>query len=182
VTLSTLSLNPATVIGGNSSQGTVTLTGAAPSGGAVVTLSSSNAAVAGVPASVTIAGGATSATFAVTTVSVSASAPVTISASFGVTRTATLTVTPATPPAADTVSIQKAEYSAASRVLKVEASSTSSSATLTVYVASTDQMIGTLQNNGGGRYRGDLSWPSNPQNIRVRSSLGGSATRAVTSK
>src|SRR5262249_7721316 len=38
-TLSTLVLNPASVVGGNSSQGTVTLTSAAPSGGAVVTLS-----------------------------------------------------------------------------------------------------------------------------------------------
>src|SRR5262249_58398350 len=44
--LSALSVSPASVVGGNSSQGTVTLTGAAPTGGAVVSLSSSNAAVA----------------------------------------------------------------------------------------------------------------------------------------
>jgi hypothetical protein len=41
-------------------------------------------------------------------------------------------------------------------------------------------VIGTLNNDGGGRYRGELAWPSNPQNITVRSSRGGVATRAVT--
>jgi hypothetical protein len=43
-------------------------------------------------------------------------------------------------------------------------------------------LIGTLRNEGGGRYRGDFSWPSNPQNVTVRSSLGGSASRAVMAK
>jgi hypothetical protein len=37
--LSSLTVSPISVTGGNSSQGTVTLTGAAPSGGAVVALS-----------------------------------------------------------------------------------------------------------------------------------------------
>jgi hypothetical protein len=45
-TLSSVKVNPTTVVGGNSSTGTVTLSAAAPSGGAVVTLSSSNTAVA----------------------------------------------------------------------------------------------------------------------------------------
>jgi hypothetical protein len=183
VTLSSVALSPASVVGGNSSQGTVTLTGAAPGGGMIVTLASSNTTAANVPSSVTIAAGSSSATFTVTTQTVTTSTAVTISASAGgVTRTAALTVSPAPPPATDTVAIQRADYSTGSRVLRVEATSTNSSATLTVYVASTDQVIGTLQNGGGGRYKGDLSWPSNPQNIRVRSSLGGQATRAVTAK
>jgi hypothetical protein len=42
--------------------------------------------------------------------------------------------------------------------------------------------IGTLRNEGGGRYRGDFSWPTNPQSITVRSSFGGLATRSVTLK
>jgi hypothetical protein len=63
-----------------------------------------------------------------------------------------------------------------------EASGTNSSATLNVYVTSTNELIGTLRNEGGGRYRGDFSWPSNPQGITVRSSAGGSATRGVTLK
>src|SRR5438445_22208 len=65
VTLSTLSLNPTTVTGGDSSTGTVTLSGPAPSGGAQVALSSSDTSVATVPSSVTVAAGATSATFTV---------------------------------------------------------------------------------------------------------------------
>jgi hypothetical protein len=178
VTLSSLALSPTAVTGGGSSQGTVVLTGAAPSGGVVVALSSSNTAVATVPASVSVVAGATSATFTVTARTVAASTAVTISASQGgVTRTATLTVNPAAQ-TTDTVSIQRAEFS--SGRLRVEATSTSSSATLSVFVTSTGALIGTLQNDGGGRYRGEFSWPTNPQSITVRSSLGGSAARTVT--
>jgi hypothetical protein len=84
--------------------------------------------------------------------------------------------------ASDTVSIQRAEYSAGSDELRVEATGSNASATLSVYVTSTNTFIGTLRNEGGGRYRGDLSWPTNPQNITVRSNLGGSASRTVTLK
>jgi len=84
--------------------------------------------------------------------------------------------------ASDTVSIQLAEYSAGNDELRVEATGSNASATLSVYVTSTNTFIGTLRNEGGGRYRGDLSWPTNPQNITVRSSLGGSASRTVTLK
>ena len=100
VSLSTLTLNPTSVVGGSSSTGTVTLSGPAPAGGAQVALSSSNTTVARVPASVTIAAGATSAAFTVATSAVSASTAVTISAAYaGATRSASLTVTPAAPPA-----------------------------------------------------------------------------------
>ena len=57
VCLSAVTVNPASVVGGIGSTGTVTLSGTAPSGGAVVTLSSSNASVAQVPASVTVNAG-----------------------------------------------------------------------------------------------------------------------------
>jgi len=95
VTLSSLTLSPTIVTGGNSSTGTVTLSGAAPTGGASVTLSSGDPS-AQVGSSVTVAAGATSATFSVTTSAVVASTPVTISGTFGTTRTATLTVNPTT--------------------------------------------------------------------------------------
>src|SRR5688500_10754307 len=96
--LAGIALNPASVIGGNTSEGTASLTSAAPSGGAVVTLSSSNTSAATVPASVTVPAGAFSATFTVSTASVTASTSLTISGAFGGTaRSATLTVTP--PPA-----------------------------------------------------------------------------------
>jgi hypothetical protein len=84
--------------------------------------------------------------------------------------------------AADTVSIQIAEYDTGNQRLRVEATSSNASATLRVYVTSTNTLIGTLSNDGGGRYRGDFSWPTNPQNITVRSSLSGSASRLVTLK
>jgi hypothetical protein len=80
------------------------------------------------------------------------------------------------------VAIGRAEYTSGSRELRVEATSSSSSATLKAYVTSTGQLIGTLTNDGGGRYRGQFTWPSNPQNITVRSNLGGSASRTVTLK
>jgi hypothetical protein len=90
--------------------------------------------------------------------------------------------TPTRTPAPDTIAIQLAEYSAGNRLLRVEATGSNASATLRVHVTSTNALIGTLRNEGGGRYRGDLSWSTNPQNITVRSSLGGSASRNVTLK
>jgi hypothetical protein len=99
VSLSSLSLNPTSVTSGNSSTGTVTLSGPAPAGGVQVALSSSNTAAAKVPSSMTVPAGAASATFTVNTGAVTASTTVTISASFaGVTKTASLTVMPAPPP------------------------------------------------------------------------------------
>ncbi|MBA2561227.1 MAG: VCBS repeat-containing protein [Propionibacteriales bacterium] len=92
--LSAITLNPSTVVGGSGSQATATLTSPAPTGGAVVTVSSSSTK-ATVPTSVTIAAGATTATFGIGTSSVTSSTPATISGTYaGVTRSATLTVTP----------------------------------------------------------------------------------------
>jgi hypothetical protein len=87
-----LTLNPASVTGGGSSTATVTLNQPAPSGGAVISLTSNNAA-ASVPASITIAGGSSSGTFTINTTAVVASTPVAISASWnGTTESSTLTV------------------------------------------------------------------------------------------
>jgi hypothetical protein len=102
--LSGIALSPTSVAGGNTSQGTVALTSAAPAGDAVVTLSSSNTAAATVPATVTVASGATSAAFTITTGSVTASTTATISGAFGgTTRSAVLTITPASQTATLTV-------------------------------------------------------------------------------
>jgi len=94
--LSSLALNPTTVVGGaQSSTGTVTLTAPAPAGGAQVVLVSDNGS-AGVPSSVTVSSGATAVTFTVNTTPVATSASATISAAYdGVTKSATLKVTPA---------------------------------------------------------------------------------------
>ena len=88
----TLAFNPASVNGGSSSQATVTLNGPAPTGGLVVTLSSSDPA-AQVPASVTVPAGSTSATFTITTSAVLQQVAATITASAnGTSVTGTLTV------------------------------------------------------------------------------------------
>ena len=94
--------------------------------------------------------------------------------------TPTLTATPR--PVPDVVSISRAEYTVSKRQLRVEATSSVANVTLSVYVTSTGQFIGTLTSNGSGRYSGTLGWTSNPGNITVRSSRGGTATRAVTTK
>ena len=99
VALSSLSLNPTSVTGENSSTGTVTLSGPAPAGGAQVALSSSNTAAANVPSSITVTAGATTATLTVSTSAIASSTTVTIFAAYGgATRSASLTVTPAPPP------------------------------------------------------------------------------------
>ena len=99
-TLSSITLNPTSVNGGSSSTGEVKLSGPAPSGGVVVSLSSNNTAVATVPASVTVAAANSVAAFQVTTVAIANSTTVNISASqAGVSQqqTASLTVTPSAP-------------------------------------------------------------------------------------
>ena len=90
--LSRVSLNPTSVTGGSPSTGTVTLSAAAPAGGAVVTLTSSSTS-ATVSASVTVPANATSANFTVSTRSVTTATTATITAAYGgLTRTASLTV------------------------------------------------------------------------------------------
>jgi hypothetical protein len=92
-TLSSIGLSPAAVVGGGPSTGTVTLSGPAPLGGAVVTLSSSDISAAQVPDTTTVAAGQAAATFPVTTSYVTSDIQVTISASYGsVTQTTPLAV------------------------------------------------------------------------------------------
>ena len=128
-TLDTVSLSPASVQGGSSSSATVTLTANAPAGGAVVSFSSSNPAVATVPASMTVPEGVNSRVVVnfVSTSPVSATATSVISATYnGVTRSATLTVTAPPPPqpGGDLASITLSPST-------VQTGTTSTSATLT---------------------------------------------------
>jgi hypothetical protein len=177
ITVSALTLSPSTTTGGNNVQGSVTLSATA-SVATVVNLASSNAA-ASLPASVTVAAGSSSATFTINTTSVSAATSVTIAASLnGTTRSATLTINPVGA-TTDRVSINKAEYDSSKRQVRVEATSTSSNATLQVFVTASGELLGTLSNNGGGKYSGQLNSATNPGSITVRSSLGGSATGTV---
>lgn len=78
-----LTLNPGATVGGPKVAGKVTLDGAAPPGGATVTLSSSNTAAASAPGSVLVPANKTSAAFTVTTHSVAASASSQITGAYG---------------------------------------------------------------------------------------------------
>jgi hypothetical protein len=176
--VASLSLNPATVTGGNSSTGTVTLTAVAQASTTVAITSNNAAAI--VPTSVVVPAGSSSRSFSISTIQVQTTTSAVITASLnGTSRSATLTINPAAG-GADTVSITRAEYDTGNRRLRVEATSTRSTATLRVFVTSTNQLIGTLSNDGGGRYRGEFTWSVNPQSITVRSNFGGQATRTVT--
>lgn len=180
-----LTVSPTSVTGGTSAVGKVTLSSAAPSGGVVVGLNSSNP-VGVCPTFVTVPAGTSSASFTITTKAVSATTPVTFTANAnGGFASGTLQVlagssTPA--PTADTVRVSRAEYVVSKKQLTVEATSTNSSATLKVYVSSTGALIGTLSNRGSGRYGATLTVSSNPVRIVVKSSLGGSATASVVAK
>ena len=83
---------PASVVGGASANGIVTLNGPAPIGGAIVTLVSADTAAATIPATLTIPAGQSSASFPITTYPVSGSRSVQINATLGATRFTTLTV------------------------------------------------------------------------------------------
>ena len=81
----------------------------------------------------------------------------------------------------DTVSVTQATYLTSRKKLQIAATTTASDATLTAYVTSTDALIGTLAKQGT-RYVGKFSWPTNPVNITVKSSAGGTASKAVVAR
>jgi hypothetical protein len=101
VALASNVLSSSTVSGGTPVTGVLTLTVAAPTGGAVVTLVSSSAAAV-VPASVTIPAGTNTFSFAITTTAVAAST--TITATYATaSQAATLTTTVVTAPALQSI-------------------------------------------------------------------------------
>ena len=177
MSIQSFTLNPAAVPGGGAATGTVTVSTPAPAGGTAVILSSSNPQLASVPATVTVPAGATSATFPIATTTVAFDRSATIDATYAGTLQAKLTVTAPVAVNADTVSIGRAEYDTAKHQLRVDATSSGSGAILRVYFTGTDTLIGTL--SGGS---GQFTVSVNPVDITVRSSLGGTAARAVTAK
>jgi uncharacterized protein (TIGR03437 family) len=92
--LTTFVVTPASVQGGRAASATVSLSGAAPAGGATVQVSSDNSAAVP-PATVLIPFGSSSATFSIPTSAVTATQTATLTASFGrSSKTAQLTVVP----------------------------------------------------------------------------------------
>jgi|GEM_PF-1400710 len=94
-TLLLTSFSPTSVAGGVSTTGRVQLTAAAPAGGLVINISSSDSTVMTLPSStVTVPAGAVVKTFTVTTHAVASTQSPVLTATYGtVTKTATLTVT-----------------------------------------------------------------------------------------
>src|SRR6185503_12437911 len=115
-TLTSLSLNPATVTGGVSSTGTVTLSGPAPAGGATVSLVSSAPAVASIPPAVTVSAGALTANFSVMTVACTAGSATVAGTYGGITKSTGLNVSLN----ADNLAIEQATYVAGKRELRVD--------------------------------------------------------------
>jgi hypothetical protein len=104
LTLAGISVSASAVVSQQEARGSVSMSGAAPSAGAVIRLSSSNPAAARVPSTVTVAPGASEATFTVASNTVATTQAVTINAAYGsVTRSASLTVRPPAISAAFTV-------------------------------------------------------------------------------
>jgi len=98
VELKSLTLSPVSIVGGGSVSGRVSLSGPAPAGGIVVTLSSNNTS-APVPEKVTVPAGADGASFTIKTLPVTAKATAAISAAYGgITRGAELALLPAVQP------------------------------------------------------------------------------------
>ncbi len=94
VSLTGLSLSPASVTGGATATGTIALSGPAPANGLTISLTSDNAA-ATVPASVPVAASASGTTFPITTTEVTASTTANITATYnGVSKSAVLTIYP----------------------------------------------------------------------------------------
>jgi hypothetical protein len=142
-----------------------------------VFLSSANPQVAGVPATVTVPAGETSATFPIVTTAVPFTQSVTIDATHTGTLQQRLTVTAPVPANADAVSISRVEYDTAKHQLRIDASSSGSGAVLKVYFTGTDTLVGTMSGTSG-----QFAVGLNPVNVTVRSSLGGTASKAVTAK
>jgi trimeric autotransporter adhesin len=83
VTLESMTMSPTLLVGGETSEGIVTLTGPAPAGGAQVALFSSDPTRATVPPDVMVPAGQTTATFVATAQPVASPVAVTINASYG---------------------------------------------------------------------------------------------------
>ena len=174
--LSSLSLSSAVAAGGTNVTATATLTGKAPSGGTVVTPSSSGSA-ATVPSSVTVAAGSNTATFTVATHSVSSNTNVTIGAvAGGVTKTQTLTITAGSGP----VTIQSLSLSPTS--VKGGAATSTGMVTLTGPApAGGLSVTQTSSNTAAATLSGTLNIPAGASSAKFKiTTYAVSSTKSVT--
>jgi hypothetical protein len=182
--LSAVSVSPTSVVGGTTAQGNITLTSGAPSGGALVSLSSANPSVAAVPASTTVTAGASSVTFNVTTSAVATNTSVVVTATYnGVSQTTTLTVTPASttpPPSTDPLPAPSLVSPAADARFSPGASITfdwtdvSGAASYTIQIDDADTFSSPLvnQNTTGSQFTTTLPTTRMWWRVRANSSSG----------
>jgi len=171
-------LGPWTLIGaGVTTTGTVTLTQPAPTSGAVLTLSVSDPKAAKVPSTVTVPAGQTSVSFPVQGSGVSVTETVTLTAQYnGGTASTALTVAPG-----DKVVITTATYSQSTHLLTVNATDSNAQATLNVYLASNNQLLGTMSNQGNGSYSLQVLFQTGtPASISIASNLGAKTGQGVS--
>lgn len=155
--IASIAVSPTSLVGGNAVQGTVTLTGAAPSGGTVVNLASTST-VATTPASVTVRAGATSASFTIPTTAVTAETYANISGNVSTGwLTTTLAVTPPVsgPPATPSLLTPAADARfAAGSTITFDWSDASNAASYTIQISDTDKWTSFLvsQNVSASQY------------------------------
>jgi hypothetical protein len=173
-----VSVSPVTVGGGGGATGTVRLSARADINTTVVSLTSSNPAVASVPAVVPPVQGSLTTPFPITTFPVASTTTVAITATVGgVSRSGTLTVTPGTP-VTDTVRITRAEDKKG--LLRIEAASTNPNAILSWYVGDDSADAERMTNEGGGRYQVQHEEVFKPEQVTVVSNFGGMDTANVS--
>lgn len=123
--------------------------------------------------------GATTVTFPLSALHVTADTPVAVSGSLqDTTRSGTVTVLKGL----DTVTITKSQYTVSKALLNIEATSTNSTATLRVFNTTTDALVGTMSNAGGGKFVGQFRVLGPFTSATVQSSQGGLATVPVPQK
>jgi hypothetical protein len=134
--LASVSIKPSGITAGQPATGTVTLSGAAPTGGAVVSLASANPA-ASVPSSITVPARASSANFTVSTSTVTATTAGNITGSYaGINKSATFTVNPSAPVALLSLSLNPKTVVGGSRSRGTVALSKMTSSPVVVSLAS----------------------------------------------
>jgi hypothetical protein len=182
VSIASVSIAPSSLFGmfgGNPAAGTVTLSGPAADGGALVSLSNPNPAALSVPATVTVAPGAATASFPVGAQVVTADTPVAVSGSFkGIPRTGMVTVRKELA----TIAVTKAEYVVKQSLLSLEATSKDRVGLLQVFNPATGALIGTIPLVNVGKFVGQLSVHGALASVALQSNVGGLATAPVSQK
>jgi hypothetical protein len=172
VAVSSLVVQPAKTVQGNTATGTVTLSGT-PSGSVTVFLSADGQV--SIPASVTITAPATSATFPITTFVLERTFLIHVSA--GVSTTEAQTTFFQVPTAqTDIITIPTATLS---KNGDLQVSATSDNAGVTVRAFFGETQVGVLRNNGGGKFSGSFKVNAQDGVVTLRSNLGGCSQRSV---